>query len=79
MRADKTVSEESLQRLWSEIALLRQEIEQAQRDQTASQVHLASAVEVAQTRVLRAEVSDRIRTLELSPAGRHTSLGMANH
>jgi hypothetical protein len=52
MRADKTVSEESLQRLWSEIALLRQEIEQAQRDQAASQVHLASAVEVAQTRVL---------------------------
>ena len=45
MRAGKTVSEESLQRLWSEIALLPQEVEQAQRDQkTASQVQLASAV-----------------------------------
>ena len=41
MRVGKTVSEEGLQRLWSEIALLRQEIEQAQRDRTASQVQMA--------------------------------------
>ncbi len=42
MRAGKAVSEESLQRLWSEIALLRQEIEQAQRDRAASQVQLGA-------------------------------------
>lgn len=48
MRTGKAVSDESLQRLRSEIALLRQEIEQAQRDHAASQVQLASAFEVAQ-------------------------------
>lgn len=47
----RVVSQESLQRLWSEIALLRQEIEQAERDQTVSQVHLTSAIEVAQARL----------------------------
>ena len=48
----KAVSKESLQRLWSEIALLRREVEQAERDQAPSQVHLASAIEVAQARLL---------------------------
>jgi hypothetical protein len=48
----RAVSQESLQRLWSEIALLRREIEQAERDQTsASEVQLTSAIEVAQGRL----------------------------
>jgi hypothetical protein len=48
MTTGKAVSQESLQRLRSEIALLRQEIEQAQRDRAASQVQSVSAAEVAQ-------------------------------
>jgi hypothetical protein len=51
MKKGKAVSKESLQRLWSEIALLRQEVEQAERDQPASHAQLASAVEEAQTRL----------------------------
>lgn len=48
----RAVSQESLQRLWSDIALLRREIEQAERDQTsASEVQLTSAIEVAQGRL----------------------------
>jgi hypothetical protein len=50
MRA-KTVSEETLQRLWSEIALLRQEVEQAKRHKTASQVRLMSAISATQDRL----------------------------
>ena len=49
MKIRKAVSEESLQRLRSEIALLRQEVEQAERNQQASQVQLATAIKVAQT------------------------------
>lgn len=48
----RAVSQESLQRFWSEITLLRREIEQAERDQTsASEVQLTSAIEVAQGRL----------------------------
>jgi hypothetical protein len=50
MKTVKAVSEESLQRLWSEIALLRQEIEQAERSQEASQLRLTAAISVAQDR-----------------------------
>ena len=53
MKTGKAVSKETLQRLWSEIALLRQEVEQAERDQAASQVQLASAIEEAQTRLTK--------------------------
>jgi len=45
--AEKAVSQEALRRLWSEIALLRQEIGQAERDQTAPQVRLTSAIAAA--------------------------------
>lgn len=38
MRGEKTVSNESLQRLWSEIALLRREVEQAEQDRAESQL-----------------------------------------
>ena len=41
----------SMRCLWSEIALLRQEVEQAERDQAASQVHLTSALEITQARL----------------------------
>ena len=50
MRGEKTVSAESLQRLWSEIALLRQEVEQAERDRAESQVQLTSAIAAARAR-----------------------------
>lgn len=50
MKAAKAVPKESLQRLWSEIALLRQEIEQAQRDRRASQAQLVPAIKVEQSR-----------------------------
>ena len=41
----------SLQCLWSEIALLRQDVEQAERDQASRQVQLTSATEIAQARI----------------------------
>ena len=44
MRAEKSVSDETLQRMWSEIALLRQKVEQAERKKAASQVRLGSAI-----------------------------------
>jgi hypothetical protein len=44
MRAEKAVSEKTLQRLWSEIALLRQEVEKAERNSPASEVRLTSAI-----------------------------------
>ncbi len=47
MKMQKAISGESLQRLWSEIARLRQEVEQAERDQATSQAQLTSAIEVA--------------------------------
>jgi hypothetical protein len=53
MKTPKAISKESLQRLRLEIALLRQEVEQAERDQAASQVQLASAIEVAQARLTK--------------------------
>jgi hypothetical protein len=48
MRGEKTVSEEILQRLWSEIALLRREVEQAEREQSTKLVRLTSAITAAQ-------------------------------
>jgi hypothetical protein len=51
MRADKSVSEETLQLVWSEIALLRQKVEQAERKKAASQVRLRSAIAAAQGRL----------------------------
>jgi hypothetical protein len=52
MKTEKAISIESLQRLWSAIALLRREVEQAERDQATSQVQLASAIEVAPAQLL---------------------------
>ena len=48
MRGEKTVSAESLQRLWSEIALLRQEVEQAEArsDRVASVAQCLGRVEL---------------------------------
>ena len=46
MKLRKAISEESLQRLWSEIALLRHEVERAERGRVASQVQLTAAIEV---------------------------------
>jgi len=59
MRTEKSVSKESLRRLWSEIALLRQEVEKAERDRVASQVGLTSAILAArpQPRTCRGEDS----------------------
>ena len=51
MKIRKVISKESLQRLWSDIALLREEIEQAERDQAVSQVQLASAIEATKARL----------------------------
>ncbi len=51
MKLRKTTSDESLRRLWSEIALLRHEVEQAERDRVASQVQLTSAIEVTQAQL----------------------------
>jgi hypothetical protein len=51
MKIRKSVSKESLQRLWSEIALLRQEVEQAERDQSVPQMELPPAIEVTRARL----------------------------
>jgi len=51
LRAKKNVSEETLQGLWSEIALLRQEVEKAERNKTASEARLTSAIAVAKARL----------------------------
>src|SRR5579863_5851712 len=52
MKNKKVTSEETLQRLWSQIELLRQEIDQAERDRTAEQVELSSAIVVAEAGLL---------------------------
>jgi hypothetical protein len=44
MRAEKTISDETLHRLWSEIAMLRREVEQAERNKNISQLQLTSAI-----------------------------------
>jgi hypothetical protein len=62
MRAEKFLSGECLQRLMSEIASLREQVKQAERNQAASQVELATAIAVAQARNLSRQ--DRSR-----PAG----------
>jgi hypothetical protein len=59
MRAEKTISEETLQCLWSETALLRRELEQAERNKTLSQVKLTSPIAVAKARLQSR--SDRYR------------------
>ena len=48
MRKDNAVPEETLLRLWSEVAMLRKEIEQAERHEPAS---LAPAVMIPRARV----------------------------
>ena len=47
MRTEKAVSQEALRRLWSEIALLRREVEQAERAQSTKLVRLTSAIVAA--------------------------------
>ena len=59
MRAEKTVSEETLRRLWSEVALLRQEVEQAECDRAESQTQATSAIVAARARLQSR--SDRYR------------------
>jgi phage shock protein A len=49
MRAEKSASEETLRRMWSEIALLRRKIEQAERKK--AEVRLRSAIAAARGRV----------------------------
>jgi hypothetical protein len=49
MRAEKSVSEETLRRMWSEIALLRRKVEQAERKK--AQVRLTSAIAATRGRV----------------------------
>jgi hypothetical protein len=49
MKLRKAISEESLRRLWSEISLLRHEVEQAERDRIASQVQLHRSLELLPT------------------------------
>jgi hypothetical protein len=59
MRTEKTVSEETLQRMWSEISLLLQEVEQAERDQSTKLVRLTSSIAAARARLQSR--SDRYR------------------
>jgi hypothetical protein len=56
MRGAKTVSEETLQRLCSEIALLRQEVAQAERDQSTKLVIVAAKAQL-QSRSDRSDLS----------------------
>jgi hypothetical protein len=49
MRAEKSVSDETLQRMWSEIAILRQLVEQAERKK--AQIRLRSAIAAAHGRL----------------------------
>jgi phage shock protein A len=49
MRAEKSVSDETLQRMWSEIAILRQKVEQAERKK--ARIRLRSAIATAQRRL----------------------------
>jgi hypothetical protein len=51
MLAEKAVSEKTLQRLWSEIALLRQQVEQAHRNRAVSQERLTSVIAATQSRL----------------------------
>jgi hypothetical protein len=51
MRAEKSVSEEILQSMWSEIVLLREKVEQAERKKAASQVRLRSGTAAAHGRL----------------------------
>ena len=48
MLAEKSVSEETLRRLWSEIALLRREVEQAERGKTGLEVGSTPYIAAAQ-------------------------------
>jgi hypothetical protein len=47
MRTEKAVSGETLHRLWSEITLLKQEIERAERHQSGELVRFNSAIAAA--------------------------------
>ena len=49
MRAEKSVPDETLQRMWSEIAILRQLVEQAEREK--AQIRLRSAIAAAHGRL----------------------------
>jgi hypothetical protein len=49
MRSEKSVSDETLQRMWSEIAILRQLVEQAERKK--AQIRVRSAIAAAQRRL----------------------------
>ena len=51
MRTAKALSVVALQRLWSELALLRQEVEQAERNQSNKLVRLTSSIAGARRRV----------------------------
>ena len=59
MKAEKAVAVETLHRLWSEIALLRKEVEQAERDQPTEPVRLTSSIAAARARLQSR--SDRYR------------------
>jgi uncharacterized protein YaaN involved in tellurite resistance len=59
MRTEKSISVETLHRLWSEITLLRQEIEQAERHQSSKLVRFNSAIATAKDRLQ--SHSDRYR------------------
>ena len=50
MSTQKCVSEDHLRKLMSEIAVLREQVEQAERNQAESQVELASAIVAARAR-----------------------------
>lgn len=51
MKTEKVVSEVSLRRLMSEIAVLREQVARAERVQVESQVELPSAIVAAQSRL----------------------------
>jgi hypothetical protein len=51
MRTQKSVSEDRLLKLMSEIASLRKQLERAERDRATSRVDVASAIVVAQARL----------------------------
>ena len=51
MHSKNSVSVETLQRMWSEIARLREEVEQAERKKAASQVRLTSVIAAAKGRL----------------------------
>jgi hypothetical protein len=59
MRTKKTVSQDVLRRLWSELALLRQKVEQAERAQSAKLVRLTSAIVAAKAQLQSRTNRDR--------------------